>query len=551
MPKKLKEVPPDTTRIVEGLRETGYTFKAAIADIIDNSLGVGAAETVMVSTGINAAGDPMVSVADDGCGMDLDGLENAMRYGAARQTDPNSLSKFGLGLKTASTGFCKRLVVVSRTAEMTQGGAAAWDIDEITKAQKWILEHDAADDLQQEALTLALDDLAVWSGREVGSGTLVKWEKVDRLLQTKQGRPAKNADIILKKQVKELSEHLEMVYQRFLDPKDVRERTVKIILNGAELKAWDPFAEGSGGEMMLEKALELTDEAGAKFSAKMRVFILSRKDEMDDEGAWKVMRVSLQRQGIYLYRENRLIDGPGWLGTGASETHINNLRVELSFDAQLDHWFGVGIKKSGVQIDQDLLEMITDVLSPLRREADRRARAGNAKKAATAGNGSKRPTDRTIDRVKGKLQIPGITTTAGGSVIMVNKTGEVPLVGDNGQPTGVIQISVDDDFADMNVVRRASLKDGVLWEGSLSKNNVLQVELNAGHDWYQKAYVPVAANSTMVQALEFLFYALAQAELDSTNSERREIFEDLRIDVSRNLRKLVADLPLPDVDEDE
>jgi hypothetical protein len=161
-----------------------------------------------------------------------------------------------------------------------------------------------------------------------------------------------------------------------------------------------------------------------------------------------------------------------------------------------------------------------------------------------------RPTEVTLGRLKGNLTIPTITAGSDGAVVMVNKTGNVPVIGADGQPSGIINVTVEDEFATMNVVRRESLKDGVLWDMSLSTNNILQVELNTGHDWYQKAYLPVASNSTMAQAIEFLFYAMAQAELDATNADSQEMFEEIRVDISRNLRKLVKDLPSPQTPAD-
>ena len=42
------EVPPDVARISEGLRDTGYEFNTAIADIIDNSIAAGASTWTFV-----------------------------------------------------------------------------------------------------------------------------------------------------------------------------------------------------------------------------------------------------------------------------------------------------------------------------------------------------------------------------------------------------------------------------------------------------------------------------------------------------------------------
>ena len=100
------ELLPDPERIVNGLRDTGYNFNTAVADIVDNSI---AANATKINIEVNMDPNMQVKVyfADNGCGMDLDGLKNAMKYGSKERIEKNSLGKFGLGLKTASTAFCK------------------------------------------------------------------------------------------------------------------------------------------------------------------------------------------------------------------------------------------------------------------------------------------------------------------------------------------------------------------------------------------------------------------------------------------------------------
>ena len=36
--------PPDPARMIVGLRDTGYSFEAAVADIVDNSVAAGATD---------------------------------------------------------------------------------------------------------------------------------------------------------------------------------------------------------------------------------------------------------------------------------------------------------------------------------------------------------------------------------------------------------------------------------------------------------------------------------------------------------------------------
>ena len=125
---------PDPARVMEGLRDTGYDFNMAMADLVDNSI---AANATIVKVYLNPMPnrDLKLFISDNGCGMTMDGLMNAMRYGSNRRTDANSLGKFGLGLKTASTAFCRSLSLLSRGAD-GKCNKVCWDLDEICKINK-------------------------------------------------------------------------------------------------------------------------------------------------------------------------------------------------------------------------------------------------------------------------------------------------------------------------------------------------------------------------------------------------------------------------------
>lgn len=75
------ELLPDPERIVNGLRDTGYNFNTAVADIVDNSI---AANATKINIEVNMDPNMQVKVyfADNGCGMDLDGFEecNEIRF---------------------------------------------------------------------------------------------------------------------------------------------------------------------------------------------------------------------------------------------------------------------------------------------------------------------------------------------------------------------------------------------------------------------------------------------------------------------------------------
>ena len=77
---------PDPERIVNGLRDTGYNFNTAIADIVDNSISANATD-VRIDINLDPNLKVNVYIADNGCGMDLEGLKNAMKYGSSERIE--------------------------------------------------------------------------------------------------------------------------------------------------------------------------------------------------------------------------------------------------------------------------------------------------------------------------------------------------------------------------------------------------------------------------------------------------------------------------------
>ncbi len=136
MPREIS-LPPIAPAMLESMRAIGYSFDAALADIIDNSI---TASATRVEVQVRRQPSLYVAVVDDGTGMSSDQLQEAMRYGGIGPTATRSdhdLGRFGLGLKTASLSQCRRLTVVS----MRDGvlGGAVWDLDTIAATNDWTL----------------------------------------------------------------------------------------------------------------------------------------------------------------------------------------------------------------------------------------------------------------------------------------------------------------------------------------------------------------------------------------------------------------------------
>lgn len=124
--------------LVESTRSIGYSFEAALSDIIDNSISKGATE---IHIRFDSNQPQYIAIIDNGCGMSEPDLIAAMRYGSKSSTDvrdENDLGRFGLGLKTASLSQCRKLTVISKQARLVH--AAQWDLDYIIEQQNWALK---------------------------------------------------------------------------------------------------------------------------------------------------------------------------------------------------------------------------------------------------------------------------------------------------------------------------------------------------------------------------------------------------------------------------
>lgn len=521
---------PSPSRLVEGLRDTGYSYEAAFADIVDNSI---AANATIIDIQIYQMidGELRVVISDNGDGMDLATLLNAMRYGSPKRQDPKSLGKFGIGLKTASTAFCQCLTVYSTKDGLTNG--RTWDVEEIKKADQWLLL--TPDDSKYEE---DIEHIKTLSGGK--SGTAVIWEKIDRLISHSDN---KDKAKLLNYLVTEIRNHLSAVFGKFLVQSASNPKPVEIRINTTPLAGWDPTGKwlNEGGVQRVIEAkknieVEVT-EPGKKsvHSFELNGYILPNKSDMTDEELEKI-RYGNDNQGFYIYRENRLIYGGGWphrLFT--KEPHLNLLRVELNFNHELDDYFQVDIRKTRIIFPQMLRDLIKKHLTPFRNEANKRYRLGRKR--------NEQEEDTTASHQSSSIAINKhkdsnahatlrITDPETGEVTIENKYGEIKLTHAN-LVAGT----------DISVQVKETLKDGSLWEYGINEEGEICVLLNSSHEFYKRFYTAHADNPILIQSMDSVFWALANCEIGTISEKSRRNIEELRFLVSKDLRILAEELP--------
>jgi hypothetical protein len=341
------------------LRDVGYDFPSAVADLVDNSLAAGASR---VEIEIEFAGaESRVLIADDGCGMTANGLAEALRFGSRRVYVHGDLGRYGLGLKTASLSQCRTLTIASRRPSSNRTSIRQLDLDLIAEWDDWLIIDPGRTATTERSLELL----------NLGFNTVVAWDNLDRVLPGKRpdgGWVKRRFENLIRR----TSEHLGMVFHRFIEG-DHPLGKVGIVVNGEKIRAWNPFAPGESATLVLpEQTFELTigDTIGI---VRLARHILPPRDSFSSVGEFERMSGPLKwnrQQGLYIYRVGRLVQWSSWAGIRAIDEHTKLARAALDFDTDLDLAFNINVAKMRVSIPPQLRQMLERPINDLCLRAD-------------------------------------------------------------------------------------------------------------------------------------------------------------------------------------
>lgn len=317
--------------MIEALRGLGYSTATALADIIDNSISA-EARSVALDFAWNAEASH-VSILDDGNSMDAQGLEAAMRLGDKCPLDqrlPSDLGRFGLGLKTASFSQCRRLTVASsRDGHLN---CLRWDLDILAASRDdgWHLLEDPAPGSEHLLQPL----------REAGRGTLVLWERLDRIV-TRGFTEQDFLDVI-----DEVERHLAMVFHRYLDGIDP---DLRLAINGRAVAAWDPFLRDHPATWS-SPVERIRSPAGM---LEVQCHVLPHKDHLTSKQEKSAAGPHgwTAQQGFHVYRNRRLLLAGSWLGLGQGRSWTKEeahrlARIRLDIPNSADADWKIDIRKS-------------------------------------------------------------------------------------------------------------------------------------------------------------------------------------------------------------
>lgn len=338
---KKEIVSPNVRNFIMSLRDVGYTFDVAVADVLDNSI---AAEASEIHIHMLPEPDLIFCMLDNGNGMSNKDLVEAMRLGTKNPNDTRSkldLGRFGLGLKTASFSQCTKLTVISKKSNKIS--AKQWDLNYIAKEDEWALLTPTLRQLNHLPLFKQL--------KAQESGTLIVWQLIDSVSKDD-----------LSSTISGLRKHLSLVFHQFLEGAP-KYKAITITINNNPLKPFNPFnTSHPATQQLASEKLKIN-----KSIIIVQPYILPHHSKLSQQEYEQYATEDgyIKSQGFYLYRARRLLIYGTWWGLHRANDAHKLVRIKVDITNEQDKLWDIDIKKSTAspvpEIKNDLKNIIRQV----------------------------------------------------------------------------------------------------------------------------------------------------------------------------------------------
>jgi hypothetical protein len=556
---KKEIIPASASRVVQALSNIGYSLQSSICDIIDNSISHGVANNIYICFDYLEPKDKFYfMIYDDGKSMSESKLKDAIRLGSSKENYlDDDLGKFGMGLKTASLAHCNTLSVIAKQKKSKKSSCVILDKILIQSEDKWVYSILNDEEINEKYLELKQILKRCYTKEKFflsdTSYTFLVWEDLF-LMKNKSDKASSGAQIsrqITKEQLI-VEAHLRMVFHRFLNEENGA-RKVNIYFNGSKLNGWNPCLPN------LKNTVKYTDKnqankeyLGFKFDphkseVKIKRYILPKKSEIEKYSdkedliitekshTNKVMKID-KWQGLYFYRNNRLIDYGGWYDGTGTEPHITYARASVDLTSDHDQYFSLNINKSKISIDNSFKTFLKENMPKFRQKAKE---LYGKKKVET-----KNSVRDSSDKLKEIIKVEG-------------DKNEIEIKGPNrnNDKTNVVEVSniigkfVDHDkkylkqsseLLKKKIISEELSDDQLLWEVIPDPQNVMLVKINSLHEIYKLYYEDEnKKNEKITAVIDSIIISLAFTELCYKTEKTEQLFEDINRTTGKLLNKLV------------
>ena len=369
---RIVDASPKASSEIEMLSRIGYNLNSAISDIIDNSLHAlhlnkqkKPSIYIEILPGLDS---PKITIRDNGIGMNAKELKESMIIGCKNPNDLRGemdLGRFGSGMKTASFSQASILTVISKKSGNISG--TRFNKELIKKTNRWDLELLNKDDFKE----LHIEEL-----KKQNCGTLVIWDNLTRY--NDQDSSHQDNEKLINKDIVDLQKHLSHFFHRFMGTKKI-----SFFVNGTLLEPFDPFLSTRPGYQEGTKEKFRTrngDSVNTQYHIIPHVSKLTTQ-ELDQLGGKQELT---SKQGLYIYRADRLIIEGDWMGINP-KTEMNGLvRIEVNLPTSLDKDWSIDVQKSKLELPPRIKSVLKRLSSEPRKRSIKEIKyKGDKEKANT------------------------------------------------------------------------------------------------------------------------------------------------------------------------
>tara|TARA_Y100001970_G_scaffold88732_1_gene112025 strand:+ start:1939 stop:3621 length:1683 start_codon:yes stop_codon:yes gene_type:complete len=540
------DLPPAISGIYSGIQQVGHDFTSALCELLDNAI---TAQANQIDIKINLSPDNKVKayILDNGKGMDEENLKKALTVGGtSTKGSKDSLGKFGFGLKTASTSQSVKTTIISNK-ENKNYTQVILDMDIITKENK--AKHPWTNDRDK----MAPDYLSMLE-ENYGPGTLIVWEDCKTFSEGPDGRKLENKDIkrSITKQIKDkIKPAVSLNYGKL-----IKENGITFKINNEEIESWDPFYKKlinheneelkTIQRVLEEKQLRIMDvNKGTSLDLEdpliITGYIIAPKDILEKNNI-KNHRIGLAHQGLYYYRNKRLIMKGSWPNSTV-HNWMNLVRIEVEIPPGLDNYLSLNTQKDKIILPPELSEHISKITHSIRQEGSERfkARASMKKRERADAKGLTEDVNKSIKKnlkKDKKFQILG-----------PHKDGIYHEI-KNEQSDDILVLKVSSSEDPKEFLENFSLTEKKLRNSNLFEVNVigmnepdveqeLSVKISTDHPFYSKimANKSVEENPLAFNSIMYIFWSHALSYINSaTPNIQNDFLDGLIDDLSERLR---------------
>jgi hypothetical protein len=510
-------------RLCFGLANIGYKSYAAVEDIIDNSVTAGARniDICIITHGSKALTEKgsidRIRMTDDGKGMDNEIIRKALDIGSDIDYQEHSLSKYGLGLKSAGLSLGDRIQVYSKTVKQGFSDCLTLDLTTIREENEYGVMVSTISESQRKVLE-GLDHGTVVDISEVTSGDTVNALK------------------------NKLIDRLGVLYYEFIKDNIPLKITLHVRDNKFEIASKDILHREISDDhfdayhyeckkpcrLLIDKEITIPDAPDktppvivnlTTFpQASMAKFSGFTKEEQD---LIKYYGVSSTNSGFFIYRNRRLIRWADNLGI--VDRDLRTLRGRIDISTEHDELLNVDVSKQNLELPEKFLDSLALLCRIPKANAKKAYDLCSVKLSNNDDKEGESASDSVIDIVE---EDPGTHVEpidekdkAKRREKIISETGELPDTAPN---------STETDVKIRKVVYKDYLHTSNLWDFRLDPEYGTIVHINKSHPFYQLVLINLDAADPQRQAIECFIYCLAVGEVKTRENLQQVDYKEIQ-----------------------